>query len=1126
MLKNLVSKVGILNKLETAINNKVAVSVFGTNFGEKLAILSDHNGSLVVLPDKDSAIKAFNALTESKKVCRLVLNKFEPEVNSFNNSNETALCLALSDVLCGVADFLIVTPEVLLNKLPTKQEFLNNIIKLEVNKSYNLKSLKQSLISLGLKNVEADVEMGEFSFKGDVLTVFPINYETPVRISFFDDEIEYIKVLTADMVGVSEEISSFTISPTRLITKSVDFNIELKNNKTLETAKEKLNKATQNNLSGKVDTWLHPFINLQNNIFSYFENENVFFDSPKQIVNVIKTELEKAKDEYLEQLNCGELLTEHKNFYFSLPEIFNFTSQGLVAFQNINNANNIFKPSAVFSVVCSPLLNYSFSSVTLSNDIAKFCLNGYTVILFAETKVYAQELKNKLMGNNPNINIVSTVSQINFGSVNIVTKPLGFSYCFVDEKLVVIGLTKKVKNVTKLNSTKTEDVFGFLPTVGDYVVHNGFGIGKCVALTKLTFNNTTKDYVELEYKGGDKLYLPVENIDSLSKYVGSDKAPKLNKLGSNDFLKTKQKVKAGLKQLTFDLKKLYAKRNQTKGIVFSEDDEIIENFEKSFPYALTPDQEKAAQDVKTDMVSGKVMDRLVCGDVGYGKTEVALRAAFRAIVSGYQVMLLCPTTILSEQHFNTCVERMQNFGVKVEVLNRFKTAKQTKQILEKLKNGEIDILCGTHRLLSSDVVFKKLGLLILDEEQRFGVEHKEKIKKLKTNVDVLTLSATPIPRTMHISLIGVKDISIIATPPYNRIPVLTQVMEYNENELKFYINRELERGGQVLIVYNRVETIYEFSAKIKKLVDSGVVIDVAHGQMDEKTLENSIYNLYSNRTQILISTTLIENGIDLPNANTIIVVNADMLGLSQLYQLKGRIGRSNRQAYALFTYDKGKVLTEEAYKRLGAIVEYSGLGNGFKIAMRDLEIRGAGSVFGAEQSGHIESVGYSMYLTLLNDAIKEINGETAVAFSDVKIDCYFDANLPNYYISGTSARISTYNEVSKLSNLVEFKQTIEKFENGFGLVPPEFKNLMYVAIIKNITKKLNVKKVSIGLTETLIVFNNSSENSLKIASKLCGGNSQVKLSLENGLVIKINNFSNVEKTCVNIINILSNFNNN
>lgn len=1129
MLENLVSKVGILNKLITAINNNVAVSVFGAGFGEQLALISEYSNVLYVVPNRDSAIKAFNALLASGKKCRMVINKFEPTVTDFNDANELSLTLALGDILFGNADYLIVTPEVLLNKLPSKSQFLNQFLTLKVGEHYNLKQLKQSLIMLGLKNVDADVEQMEFSFKGDVLTVFPSNIDDPIRISFFDDEIEYIKVLSDNLVETRDELKSVTIFPTRLISNAFDLpKIETKNltAEQLNNLNEKLEKIELNLGLNKVDSWVHPFLNLDSTIFSYFNNGHIFFDSPKQIVNELKQEVIKIKDDFNDGILSGNLILQHKNFYFDLNQVFNFDGCGLVAFQNINNANSIFKPNAVFSVVTTPLLNYSFQSLTLKDDVKKFCLNGHTVILYAGSKILANELKNKLQAINQNIFVVNTVSQISKGAINIVCKDLGYSYCFADEKIVVIGLHKKP--LTKTNKTSDEsEVLGFLPSVGDFVVHSSFGIGKCVSLTKLTLNNTTKDYIELEYKGGDKLFLPVENIDSLSKYIGSDKSPKLNKLGSNDFIKTKQKVKAGLKQLTFDLKKVYAERAQIKGIKFDVDNEIMEEFEKSFPYALTPDQEQATLQIKADMETGKVMDRLVCGDVGYGKTEVAMRAAFRTILAGYQVMLLCPTTILSEQHYNTCLERMQSFGVRVEVLNRFKTKAEVKTILTKLANGDIDILCGTHRLLSSDVQFKKLGLLILDEEQRFGVEHKEKIKKLKTNIDVLTLSATPIPRTMHISLIGVKDISIIATPPYNRIPVSAKVCEYDDYQIKSYIDRELERDGQVLIVYNRVETIYDFAGRIKKMVGDNVVVDVAHGQMSENILENSIFNLYNNKTQILISTTLIENGIDLPNANTLIVIDADNLGLSQLYQLKGRIGRSNKQAYALFTYGKNKVLTDEAYKRLGAIIEYSGLGNGFKIAMRDLEIRGAGSVFGAEQSGHIESVGYSMYLTLLNDAINESNGGVSDSFSDVKIDCYFDANLPNYYISGSQSRISAYSQISKLNNLQELASLSEKFNISYGEVPSELTALMYVAVIKNITKKLNVKKVNLNLSETKITFVNSSEQTLKLATEICNfAGEKSALSLERDLTVTIKNNADVEKSCLNLINILNNFNNN
>ena len=537
----------------------------------------------------------------------------------------------------------------------------------------------------------------------------------------------------------------------------------------------------------------------------------------------------------------------------------------------------------------------------------------------------------------------------------------------------------------------------YLPKVGDYVVHETHGIGRCISLEKQNFNGNEKEYFVIEYLGGDKLYLPSEQANLISAYMGGELEPKLNKIGGEQFAKIKAKVKESVKGLAINLLEIYSKREKSKGFKYSEDDYLFQQFEEAFEHNETEDQLSAIADIKADMQGSKIMDRLICGDVGYGKTEVALRAIYKAVLSGKQVALLCPTTILSEQHYKSATERFKGFMVKTQVLNRFKTKAQQTEILKELKEGKIDVIIGTHRLLSSDVVFKDLGLLVLDEEQRFGVADKEKIKSLKNNIDVLTLSATPIPRTLNMALTGIRDISIIETPPKERIAVKTYVQEESDTLILNACKKELLRGGQVLFVYNRVQNIYEQAERIKALLPEARV-GVAHGQMPERLLEETIMKLYNKEYDILVATTLIESGIDLPLANTLIVIDADRLGLSELYQLRGRIGRSDRSSYAYFTYNPSKVLTTDAYKRLQAILEFTELGSGFKIAMRDLEIRGAGDILGKEQHGHLEKVGYDLYCKLLNEAVNELKGQKVKDYKPVKIDILASASLPKNYV--------------------------------------------------------------------------------------------------------------------------------
>lgn len=1123
MLKNLINSAGNLSKLISAIDNHIPVSVFGVGFKEKILILNEFSEQkLIVAVSEDDAINLYETLVaEGQQTC-LLINSLEADVSKFSSVTQTGVLTALQQIVNSDVEFVVVSPKALINKLPSVDYIKSLTKQLNVGEIVDIKELSRLLVLLGYKKCDVVSDQMEFSIKGDMLTIYPINLDNPVKISVFDEEIEFIRQFDINTQQIITELDSVKIYSINFLGqgKVSSENIKFETREAEESYNLALSSVNAELENGIVPTWAHPYVDGYNHtIFEYFDDGIVAFDNPKLVLNEIDNVLKQIKSEIREKIKSGLLADVHKNFYFNELELFDFKNvkAGLVAFQNINNANNIFKPHAVFNIPTTPQINYGYNKSTIYNDVARQIVMGNTVLIYAESKELANKMRDMFLPKNVSTNVISSVSQINKNCVNLITKSSTLSCGFNDEKLIIIGL-KQVKQKAK-KSAISGDFGTFMPDVGDYVVHINYGVGRCVGITSLILNNAKKDYIEIEYKNNDRLFLPVENIDSISKYVGGEK-PKINKLGSTEFVRTKQRVKEGIKKLTFDLKKLYAERSQVKGVQFPEDDEIQVGFEKSCHFNLTPDQDKAIQDVKLDMQSQKPMDRLICGDVGYGKTEVALRSAFKAVMAGYQVMLMCPTTILSQQHFNTFSSRLKEFAVNCEVLNRFKTKKEAAQILEDTENGKVDILIGTHRLLSADVKTKKLGLLILDEEQRFGVEHKEKLKKLKTNIDVLTLSATPIPRTLHSALIGVKDVSVIETPPFGRVPVITSVCEYSESVVANAITRELNRDGQVLIIYNRVETIYEFKEQIINLVPDAVV-DVAHGQMDEKTLENAIFKLYNGETQVLISTTLIENGVDLPRANTLIVCNADMLGLSQLYQLKGRIGRSDKQAYAVFCYDKTRVLTPDAYKRLGAIVEYSGLGNGYKIAMRDLEIRGAGSLFGAEQSGHIESVGYSMYLSLLNEAMAEIKGEKITKVSDVKIDCYFDANLPTYYVEASNNRMEIYTEIAKVSTLEEAGNLAKKLEFNFGEVPSEVINLMYIARIKNACADLDVKRISIGVHNTKFTFEEATPKILQSLTTVLSNNKyDAVLNLEKMPILTIKNDTNLFVCLENIVQIL------
>jgi transcription-repair coupling factor (superfamily II helicase) len=821
--------------------------------------------------------------------------------------------------------------------------------------------------------------------------------------------------------------------------------------------------------------------------------------------------LEVYLSEYKDRIKNSSLYKVLGDYVDSITKYFNFpTNFTLVAFHFIQQNNRIFKPQKVFSIRTLPTINYSNNWNVLTLDLKNFENNGYTVILSAPTNEQSVRLSAYLENNGIRHGVFQRVALATKSQVNIVNRKIPYSITLPEEKLAVIGYTSLFGKPKKIIETDTSFFDGEVPNENDYVVHSVHGVGRCLGVKALQISGSIRDYVVIEYKNSAKVYLPVENLNQLSKYIGSDKTPTINKIGGVEFAKTKAKVKSAVKRVAFDLIALYRDRLNLKGLKYREDDDMQREFESSFGFSETADQIKAIDACKEDLESGKVMDRLVCGVVGFGKTEVALRIAFKTILNGKQVAFLCPTTILSEQHYNTAKSRMANFGVKIEVLNRLRSKKDVERIKKDFASGKIDLLCGTHKLLASDIDYKNLGLLVLDEEQKFGVADKEKIKNIRKSVNVLTLSATPIPRTLNMSLIGVRDISVIETPPTERLPSDVQVVEYSDNLVKTALTRELDRGGQALVIFNRVEGIYDYASKVKTLVPNAIV-SVAHGQMKSEELEKEIYNLYTGETQILVATTLIENGVDLPNANTLIVIDSDMLGLSQLYQLKGRIGRSDKYSYAYFTFSNRNILTDNGYKRLQAIKEFSELGSGFKIAMRDLEIRGAGSLLGAEQSGHIEKIGYNMYVELLNESVKELRGEKIDKRTDIRVETNIPAYLPHDYIESTARRMSVYKDISNIDTTDKLDKLKDNLENVYGNIPEELMSIMKIALIKNNLSKIGVSKVVLK-SLSLITFESKEYISKKVIDLVHEFADRVSLKVADSPVLEIR----IEK-CENIL---------
>lgn len=961
------------------------------------------------------------------------------------------------------ADVLVADIESLLQLFPKTLPCLT----LQTGEETDFSTLSERLVRMGYVRGQTVESKGCFALRGDILDIYPINAKNPARVDFFGDETESIKpydVVTGDRLPVTDRLD--IVAATDIFVgedKKADVIAALRAEPKKCASAEAYARAVAiaEDAVGRIengapDNFVLPLLSDACDFFTWLEPDVMLvFDEGKTIKDRMDALYKEHDERFARLLAAGEAFSFSRGQFIAredfLSEISSFRRLALQTF-----ASNVFffDPFKIFNLKATPVSRYLNSLETLFTDIRNWLYNKYRVILFCGTASRAEKIREALRENA--LPVSPRVSALDYlAGVDVLEDELEKGIVLHEAKVAVIGsgdmFTKPAAQ--KRIKRRRGDMF-VAPEVGDYAVHETHGIGRIVGMKKLETLEGVKEYIAIEYRGGDMLYLPVERMDTLSKYVGAD-APSLSKIGGAEFERVKERVKNSLKKLAFDLKKLYAERSKQQGFAFPWYEDMMEEFCVAFEHTETPDQLESVKEVFADMCSKKVMDRLLCGDVGFGKTEVALRAVYLCVLGGKQAALMCPSTILSEQHFNTAVKRFENFGVKVACLNRFRSAKEQADILEKVKTGKIDFLVGTHRLLSSDVQFSDLGLLVLDEEQRFGVEHKEKIKNLKKDVDCLTMTATPIPRTLHMSLSGIRDISTIQTPPEGRLPVQTYVVEETEALIRDACIRELSRGGQVFILYNRVESITTFAARIAQIVPEGKVC-LTHGRMDKAVLENNVMRFYGGEYNILVTTTIIENGIDLPNANTIVVIDADRLGVSQLYQLRGRVGRGSRLAHAYFTYKPEKVLTSDATARLEAVMEFTELGSGFKIAMRDLEIRGAGNILGAEQHGHMDKVGYELYSKLLKE---ELTGEEQTSAElDVKATAY----IPEEYIESSAGRLDCYKRIAEIRSVADYKRVLASIEENYGEMPPQMLNLLIIAVLKSYAAKYNVRKISVA----------------------------------------------------------------
>ncbi len=902
--------------------------------------------------------------------------------------------------------------------------YRESVINLSVADEIAIESLAKKLVKLGYVREDTVEGKGHFAIRGGIVDIFAPAMENPVRVEFFGDEIDSIRQFDVFTQVSVENVMAVAVGPAN-------------------------------------DTF--SATNKETSVLEYFNDDAViFFDEPQKIserYEGIKWDIEETVKALAED-NEGFIFKEKyiHDYYDILRELLNHSFFGL---QELPFPLRDYKPKTQIDVAVGDLGKAIGERERFYDELKEFQKNGYSII-FSVSADAREKLTKDLESHGFRINETDKILKT---KINYVSGGLSRGFYYEEEKIVIFGeeeifgkAPKKKGKRKKLDSASKIRDFNDLD-IGDYVVHHTHGIGQYLGLDTLEVEGQRHDYLKIKYNGDDLLYVPTSQLDVLQKYVGKEGTIRLNRMGGADFARQKSKVKASTEELARELVSLYAARQQAKGYAFSPDTEWQKSFEEAFPYVETEDQLISIAEIKKDMESERAMDRLLCGDVGYGKTEVALRAAFKAVMDSKQVAILAPTTVLVMQHFNTFCERMKKYPIRVAEISRFKTKKEQTKIIKQLKSGEIDVIIGTHRLLGTDIEFRDLGLLVVDEEQRFGVKHKERIKEIKNNVDVLTLSATPIPRTLHMSMINIRDMSVLTEPPENRFPVRTIVMEKNDAVLNDAIRRELSRGGQVYYIHNRIASI---SSAAKRLQDAfpEARIAYAHGAMDEDTLERIMMDMSEGTIDVLVCTTIIETGLDIPNVNTIIIEDANKMGLSQLYQLKGRVGRSSRRAFAYFTYRPDKVLNEIAAKRLRAIKEFTEFGSGFKIAMRDLEIRGAGNILGAEQHGHIDTVGYDMYCELLAQSVSEITGQTPKESWQPNIDINVEAYIPPSFIKNHSTRLDIYKKIASVESDEDRLEIESEICDRFGDMPKAVESLIKIAEIKYLAKDTNILEVT------------------------------------------------------------------
>ncbi len=1081
-----------------ALNKKeICVAVSGCNDSQKVHMIqgmSDGFRMKIIATFSDRRVKE---LVEDLRLYERNVYSYPAkdlifyQADIHGNRLATERIRALRRIADGLPLTIVTTFDALMNAQVPLSVFTEHILKIKKRGIVEESELAASLVEMGYTRNYQVEEPGQFSIRGGIVDVFDLTEENPYRIELWGDEVDSIRSFDILSQRSIENLESVSIYPATEIILSKEqlqsglMRIEADMKKNYEVFRKEFKTEEAHRIKMQVEelkedlTQLGRMTNLESYIDYFYEDCESFIDlfpreklllvldEPARIAehaNAVELEFRESMSNRIAK---GFLLPGQMNVFFGVEQTAaKLAGRRVLSISTMEEKRSLVKPDKKMQVSVKGVAPYRNSFELLTKDLVQYKKNKYRVILLSGSRTRAKRLAQDLRDNG--VTAVYTedpMREANEGETLVLYGHVekGFEYPLI--KFVVISESdifgvekKKKKPKKKYDGQKIKD-FNEL-RIGDYVVHESHGLGIYRGIEKIEVERVVKDYMKIEYRDGGNLYVPATGLDLIQKYASADaRKPKLNKLGSKEWTTTKKKVRSAVSEIAKDLVQLYAARSQNAGYRYGKDTVWQKEFEEMFPYEETDDQLNAIADTKMDMESSKIMDRLICGDVGYGKTEIAIRAAFKAVSESKQVAFLVPTTILAQQHYQTFVQRMKDFPIRIDMLSRFRTPAEQKKTLEDLRKGYVDIVIGTHRLLSSDVGFKDLGLLVIDEEQRFGVTHKEKIKKMKENVDVLTLSATPIPRTLHMSLVGIRDMSLLEEAPNERLPIQTYVMEYNEELVREAIVRELSRDGQVYYVYNRVNHIADVAATIQNLVPEANVA-FAHGQMKESELEHIMYDFINHEIDVLVSTTIIETGLDISNVNTIIIHDSDQLGLSQLYQLRGRVGRSNRTSYAFLLYKRDKMLREVAEKRLEAIREFTDLGSGFKIAMRDLEIRGAGNLLGQKQHGHMESVGYELYCKMLNEAVKNLKGiPTELEDFNTLVDLDVNAFIPAEYIMNEVQKLDIYKRIAGIENVQESDDMKEELQDRFGVVPKSVENLLRISLIRVAAHSLYVTEI-------------------------------------------------------------------